>query len=895
MWVATGLKDESDVEQKFIYPFLIAPHPQGLGIPPSVVQTKASLRRFSIGKGKDQKLYYPDYLLVNAGLPLAVIEAKSPSEPLDEAFREARLYAAELNAIYDHGFSPVKYIVACNGKELWYGHADHASPKARVDCDTLGPYSVEIADLISLIGWSSLKELSDSLGAKLRPHAYHKPRKMVGGLALQNEEIGHNSFGETLASLISPVINPMTRADRARVARHAYVSSKRRERYIDPIDRVIRAALPASETDTTLLEDTGRPQELVSKLYDRKTLEHKVMLLIGSVGSGKSTFVDYLQEVALPDELIGSMVWCRLNMNLAPLSKDEIYPWLRKGIIGACKASLPLLDFEELATIKKVYGIELNAFDKGVGKLYASVPETYALKLAELIDSLISDPAVCANAYVRFACAQRGKLLTIVLDNCDKKERDDQLLMFQAAQWLQNEFRALVILPMRDETYDNHRSQPPLDTALKDLAFRIEPPLFQHVLVKRVQLALQSLETTGADRLYYRLPNGIRVEYQKTEQSFYLTSILRSLFEHDLFARRMIVGLSGRDMRRALEIFLEFCRSAYIGDDQIFKIRQSEGKHTLPFHQVATVLIRMNRRFYDSDHSYTKNIFAIDAGDSAPSFFSRYLVLVWLKERFKKAGPSTWPGYFKKSQIKQALVPYGLTPEILDREINYLLHARCLVAEHLRIESASDDDLIRIGPAGFVHLDIAWNVIYLSAVAEDTYFISKQRAERVADRIRSLNNHVSIGHAIANSQEVVEHLAEMLRKAVPGRAAFMDGDLLHDLGNLEEARESITREQRAHVGDKWFDADSRYPAGSTHTGVVTNVSPRYGFFVELDCGLHGLIHNDKSGGMSPSGGDRVEVKVIKVSVALRKIRLRLLSIVAEDVGDQVVVSGSVGM
>lgn len=71
--------------------------------------------------------------------------------------------------------------------------------------------------------------------------------------------------------------------------------------------------------------------------------------------------------------------------------------------------------------------------------------------------------------------------------------------MFEAAQWLQREFRCLVVLPLRDETYDNHRDQPPLDTALKDLVFRIEPPMFQQVLVSRVQLAMRALDTGGAD------------------------------------------------------------------------------------------------------------------------------------------------------------------------------------------------------------------------------------------------------------------------------------------------------------------------------------------------------------------------------------------------------------
>src|ERR1700730_15042043 len=91
------LSNESDVEQKLIYPLLIAPKPYGFGITPSSIHTKANIKRFKIGKGNSEKLYYPDYLLVYGGLPLVVIEAKSPGENLTEAFREARLYSHELN------------------------------------------------------------------------------------------------------------------------------------------------------------------------------------------------------------------------------------------------------------------------------------------------------------------------------------------------------------------------------------------------------------------------------------------------------------------------------------------------------------------------------------------------------------------------------------------------------------------------------------------------------------------------------------------------------------------------------------------------------------------------------------------------------------------------------
>src|SRR6185369_4417748 len=109
-------------------------------------------------------------------------------------------------------------------------------------------------------------------------------------------------------------------------------------------------------------------------------------------------------------------------------------------------------------------------------------------------------------------------------------------------------------------------------------------------------------------------------------KAFYLSSIVNAVFSYDKQIRRMIFGLAARNIRRALEIFLEFCSSGHITEDHIFKIRQTEGKHLLPLPLVVRVLLRMNRRFYDSDHSYIKNILAIDAKDLRPNFLSRLML-----------------------------------------------------------------------------------------------------------------------------------------------------------------------------------------------------------------------------------------------------------------------------
>jgi hypothetical protein len=242
---------------------------------------------------------------------------------------------------------------------------------------------------------------------------------------------------------------------------------------------------------------------------------------------------------------------------LSGISRQEIYDWLRGEIITQSKAAEPNIDYDDLETIKSVHSPQVTQFRKGVGRLYQADKALYNQKLGEHLQDTLANKHLVAQNHAVYCSSNRGKLLIVVFDNCDKRLRDEQLLMFEAAQWLQREFKALVVLPLREETYDNHQNQPPLDTALKDLVFRIEPPLFQKILQSRVQLAMKAVPSSSSGKtLRYELPNGMHVDYPASEQSHYLSSILRSVFEHDMHVRRLIVGLAGRNMRRAMEIFI---------------------------------------------------------------------------------------------------------------------------------------------------------------------------------------------------------------------------------------------------------------------------------------------------------------------------------------------------
>lgn len=835
-----SMKTESDVEQKFIFPLLASDLPSRLGFDGADVQTKANLKSLTIGKGTTKKVFFPDYVVTSSGLPFIVVEAKAPGSDLAEAFREALLYAIELNASYPTGLNPASRVVATDGARLLAGYADQAEPTHELAYTEIDPTTEKMASFTANFGAKAVQAEYLRLLPRFRPQNLWKPRKMVGGVATRREEVPLNSFGATISADFSHIFNPINHEDRVKIAREGYIPSKRRERYIEPIDRMIRAATPPSISQTITLENTGNPAEIVKTFRTGRKLEQQVLLLVGSADAGKTTFVDYLQEVALPPDVKGKTVWVRINMNPAPISRQEIYDWLRREIIEGLRLSQPKLDFDELSTMKAVYAPEFTAYRKGVGRLLEKDPAAWNAKLVDILFAATSDLHKSALAMARYLTTQSGKLLVIVLDNSDERLRDEQLLMFEAAQWLQREFTGLVVLPLREETYDNHRNEPPLDTALKDLVFRIEPPLFQNILQSRVQLALNSIAAQGSRMLRYDLPNGMHVDYPASEQAYYLSSIMRSIFEHGLHVRRLIVGLSGRNMRGALEIFLEFCTSGHIGESEFFKIRQSKGQYVLPLSLVTTVLLRLNQRYYSSSHAYLKNLLSVDEHDPRTNYFTRLMIIRYLSGRMESFGPKRLKGYVHAGTVRKELSGFGVEGGVFERELEALVRGFCVVTEDFRVESLTDDDLIALAPAGLVHNQMMSDVYYLSAIAEDTWFYNKDTAGRIAERIKDENTHYTANTALFNAADFLDTIERSRDRERAAISAFRDTAVFDELTDLTKSRNGLEHFERSVIPQPWSGARRTYPVGSSHEVTVTAVKD-FGIFVRMEPGLDAIL------------------------------------------------------
>jgi energy-coupling factor transporter ATP-binding protein EcfA2 len=714
----------------------------------------------------------------------------------------------------------------------------------------------------------------------LAPQKVFKPRRLLGGLTVQQEEVGQNVFGSVLTAELAHIFNPISREERLRVAREGYVSSPRRDRYVDPIDRIIRAATPNWQSRSTLISDPASPLELLRPLASPKELEHRILLLIGEKGSGKTTFLYHLQAVALPLEIRERTVWVHIDANTAPVVKNELYDWVRKEITRLIRSIHSDHDFDDLDVKQRVFSVEVNKFKKSAATLLGEGSKEYNYELYKLLLSCESDFHRSAVCHTRYFGSEKNRLIVVVFDNTDKKSRDEQLLMFEVAQWLQKEFRALVVLPIREETYDNHRDEPPFDTALKDLVFRIEPPVFLQALVKRVQMALNEIGS-GSSRRTYELPNGFKVNYSESERSYYITSIVASIFEYDSYVRRMIMGLAGNNVRQMFEIFVNFCMSGHISDAEILRMRQSKGDYILPLDVVMTILIRSSRRFYDGDASIVKNILDMDDKDLVPSYFVRVMVLYFLKEKFNESGPNGLKGYFRLSNLHDALSKYGVTFAVLQREVNYLVRADCLIPESLTKEDISEDELIKLGPVGFVHLELLGIPEYWAAVAEDTNFDSFTAAKRIADRIAVRDEHYGQGVSLQNARAVLDYLK--IKRSEAGRLsdALLSRSEFLRLTDIDVAEGALAAKRAKIQGGAFYEAAALHPVGSEVEGIVINSNPEFGLFIEIAPGVTGLLHRSRLVGgavtaQSPGVGERLRVRVTRVVPAQRRLSLSLI-------------------
>ena len=562
-----GVETEADVELKVITPILAGAN--FLEIPISWIRAKEYLAPASLDKAAG-KLggYYPDYSVWEKAFPVLIVEAKAPDVKAEVGYREASLYARHLNQVYKTGLNPCQFILATNGRRLLAGNWDSA-PIVDIAVEDLVVGDAAVERLRDLCHRRVLALLAAESLAALRPKSLVRPYSRAGGQALVNSKKPFNTFAADLSSILRRYFTSASQNNSPEIYERGYVGSDDITEYDRILESLLKDRIATRRGSLTQDIHPTRTKEpklaaAIGGFRQSRPADGQLQLITGGVGTGKSLFTRRYKELLQPFDQMKSNHWAFVDFNTAPASLSSAENWLCERFIESFAQENPEFDPYDGDNLPRIFSQDLQK-RRGIYVELRKVSATdEARARAEDLSKWQEDPQRLAFGICRYFAGDRGdqgEVVIVVMDNVDRLDLSNQLAAFQLALWFLDRSRAFVILQMRDETYERFKGQPPLDTFRTGVTFHITPPRFLDVVKRRLELSLEYLASHTDDRLEYHLSSGVRIVYPNTMLGEFLKVIYLEIFEHRHNVSRILQGIAGLDVRRALEMFVAILTS----------------------------------------------------------------------------------------------------------------------------------------------------------------------------------------------------------------------------------------------------------------------------------------------------------------------------------------------
>jgi hypothetical protein len=693
--------------------------------------------------------------------PILVVEAKAPDIEVEVGYREATLYARHLNQSYPTNLNPARFVLSCNGKLLAFGYWD-SLPVLQIAVSELRVGSKGLADLQELAGRNVLEAHAIECLQVSRKGHFVFPYDFAGGIALLNAKKPVNAFAADLSPILRRYFSSANQDNNPEIFKRAYVNSAEITEYDRILESLLKEKLSIQRGTVVQQLEPGRYGEdhvdrVISDFSKVRPTGGQLQIIQGAVGSGKSLFARRYKEVLQPAGLSDRARWAFVDFNTSPADLAHAENWLCKMFIESFEKENPGMDLSSRDVLRGIFSPKIQRRRAIYEELEKASPEQAAAMKANDLRSWQDDPQEMARGISNYVLGIRREVLIVVLDNVDRLDLESQLNAFQLALWFMKLTECFVILQMRDETYERFKDRPPLDTFRTGITFHITPPRFVDVVKKRLELSLQFLAANVADQQSYSIESGMRISYPKSSLEKFLQHLYSDIFDRKRNISRVLEALAGRNVRRALDMFISIITSGHVSVTAVTSTVMGGSGVGITEHDVLKILMRTEYNFF-SDHSgFVTNIFACDPEWQKPSNFLLADILYFLARQRKRIGQIGLEGYFTCRHIANALQREGYVPEDVLGGLNLLLRKELIAADHMNFVEVGFDDSVRILASGFMHIRVlAGRLEYLYGVIPTIPVFEKPVARQLAEivKLESVRGRVPV-HQKAGAVEIL--------------------------------------------------------------------------------------------------------------------------------------------
>ncbi|MFL5245095.1 MAG: cold shock domain-containing protein [Gemmataceae bacterium] len=469
--------------------------------------------------------------------------------------------------------------------------------------------------------------------------------------------------------------------------------------------------------------DVSEITEAIKRALDMS--RHELILLVGTKGSGKTTFIERFFADVLPRKLAEDCVIVRVDLADCGCDSRTIITWLDQHFLEAAeRAVFPNRppSYDELVGI---YWWEYKQWREGHAKhLYDTDKTAFKIEFGKHIAKRREErPHEYITHLLSRIVKGLAKIPCLVFDNADHFDVPFQEEVFKYAHSLYRACLCLVLVPITDTTSWQLARQGPMQSFYTESFFLPSPPT-ELVLRKRIEYLERRIaeEKPEAGRGYF-LSRGIPLAIENIKA---FAACLQTVFINTGQVADWIGRLANQDIRRCLQFTREIVSSPHLKVEELLKAYVSKTAMEVSQDEIKLAMIRGKYDIYPANNnSFVQNIYnLVTEVDTTPLVAIRvlqYLEVAW------DGNAENDSRYVTVEQVIEYMKAMNIEARAIRLCLNSMLETGLCLSYDPTAKRIDDCFRIQISPAGRQHL--SWGLkdwVYLESMAEVTPLLESE-------------------------------------------------------------------------------------------------------------------------------------------------------------------------
>ncbi len=516
-------------------------------------------------------------------------------------------------------------------------------------------------------------------------------RTIYSTLSDKNGEIVRNSLSSELTPVLDKVFGEIYKyevLDNEELIKKCFIENKEIKKNKSDIEKLFGDKPPklsevsgARNTESLVNQITEEFESQPIGLRD--TEPPKPILIIGSKGAGKTTFINYLFKSAIDNKILKRRPQVYIDFrkyvdeDITNINYTEIY----KDVVSEIRENYESLELSSPKVLKRIYLKEIKEHH-GVWSIGEN-DESYNNNLKKFLSEQLKD---YENHFIKLShyfLRERSMRLTLIIDNADQFDLPIQKKVFLLAQSLNRKAKCSIILSLREGYYYEWRNKPPFDAFVNNV-YHITAPPYSEVLQKRIDYALNTINIEGKSK---GTLGKTTFEVSNEAVKDFLLGLKTSLFSHDNSEMlKFLEETTYPNLREGLRVFRDFLLSGHTEVSQyILRQRVSpESTESIPFWEFLRAIALLNRKYYSHHYSSIHNLFSPSIGSNF--IYLKIELLRFLFERIEKYGQAE--KFIETLKLLDEFTERGYKLILILNELNELLEYRLIETD----DSSSDKE-----------------------------------------------------------------------------------------------------------------------------------------------------------------------------------------------------------